>query len=184
MTRKEPLALFAAAAAAVGLALQWLPPDLAVPDELAVLLVAAIVLLARRWVVPAAKLDDADALEGARAAWQARRRNSYLAGLALALLAGAAACMPPVPLDSAEALRDAREAGAAAAMDAATACLVDADLAADRDVLVCIFGAAAIAAAPDRSPSRADQLRDEATDAAAGILGALGRRGAAEIEGR
>ena len=77
-----------------------------------------------------------------------------------------------------------REAGAAAAHDAATACLMDAELPDNRDVLVCIFGAGALAAAPDRSPAMAEQLRDEATDVATGILGALGRRGAAEIEGR
>ena len=109
-----------------------------------------------------------------------RRRIALVALLS----AGPAACMPPVPLDSAAALRAQREAGAAEAHQAATACLADPQFADDRDVLTCIFGAAAIAAAPDRSASRADQLRDEAADAATGILGALGRRGAAEIEGR
>ena len=185
MTRKEPVALFAAVAAIVGLALHWLAPDQVVPDELGVLLVAAIALLARRYVMPAAKLDHDEALDNARAAWRAQQSRGYLVALvALALAVGAAACMPPAPLDSTEALRAQREAGAAEAYQAATACLMDAQLAADRDVLVCIFGAGAIAAAPDRSPSRVDQLRDEATDVASGILGALGRRGATEIEGR
>ena len=185
MTRKEPVALFAAAAVVVGLALQWALPEATIPEEALVLLVAGIALIARRYVLPTSKLDDVDALDEARRAVRARRAGTGALGLVVfALLGGAAACMPPVPLDSAEALRAERAAGAAEAHQAAAACLADAQLAAERDVLTCIFGAGAIAAAPDRSPSRANQLRDEATGAATGILGALGRRGAAEIEGR
>ncbi len=184
MTQREPVALFAAAAAVVGLLLEWLLPDAAIPEQVLVLVVAGVALAARRYVMPTAKVLDGDAVELVRRAVRARRdRKSALAG-GLLLAAAGAACMPPVPLDSAEALRAEREAGAAEAHQAATACLMDSQLATDRDVLTCIFGAAAIAAAPDRSPSMAEQLRDEATDVATGILGALGRRGAAEIEGR
>ena len=104
--------------------------------------------------------------------------------LACGGLVAATACSPPVPLDSAEQLRQAREEGGAEVMGIALACLESHELETERAVLTCIFGDAAVAAAPDRTPSRTDQLLDRGADAVDGILGALGRRGAAEIEGR
>ncbi len=91
MTHREPVALFAAVAAVVGLALQWLLPDATIPNEVVVLLVAGIAVAARRYVIPAAKLDDVVVLEAARRAVQARRGGKGgLAGLILiALLVGA-----------------------------------------------------------------------------------------------
>ncbi len=91
MTHREPVALFAAVAAVVGLALQWLLPDATIPNEVVVLLVAGIAVAARRYVMPAAKLDDVVVLEAARRAVQARRGGKGgLAGLILiALLVGA-----------------------------------------------------------------------------------------------
>lgn len=106
--------------------------------------------------------------------------------LACIVALGVAACAPPQPLDTLEEadLRAARDAGAAEVTAAATACLTDSRLATNTDVLVCIFGSDAVAAAPNRTPSRGDRLRDGATDAVGNIIGALGNRGAAEIEGR
>ena len=113
-----------------------------------------------------------------------RSAGEAAALLCLACAGLVAACSPPVPLDSAEQLRQAREEGGAEVMGMALACLESHELETERAVLTCIFGEAAVADAPDRSPSRTDQLLDRGVDAVDGILGALGRRGAAEIEER
>ena len=93
MTRTEPVAVFGGLAAAVGLALHWLLPE--APDELVVMVVFGIALLARRWVSPIASLPDAEVLEQARRAVASRRRGGPAAGALLAALlvwpAGAAA---------------------------------------------------------------------------------------------
>ena len=175
----EPVAI---RTAIVGLATwaahTWAPAD--VPTE--VINYAALILLGL--LARAGVVSPATHAGVRRAAAAAASRSTGVAAAAACVLVGLAACTPPVPLDSAEQLRQARAAGADEVMGMARGCLGNAELATDREVLVCIFGAAAVAAAPDRSPSRGEQLRDQATDVVGGILGALGRRGAAEIEGR
>ena len=52
MTKSEPVALFSGAAAVVGLAVEALLPDVVIPDEALVILVAAVAGAARWWAVP------------------------------------------------------------------------------------------------------------------------------------
>ena len=72
MTDREPVALFAGIAALVGLAMTIYFPDVLVPDEVTVLVVAGIACVARTRVTPWAK--HLDALEEARKAVTARNR--------------------------------------------------------------------------------------------------------------
>lgn len=84
MTRTEPVAVFGGLAAAAGLALHWLLPE--APDELVVMVVFGVALLARRWVSPIASLPAAEVLEQARRAVASRRRGGPAAGALLAAL--------------------------------------------------------------------------------------------------
>ena len=87
MTRTEPVVLFSALAAVVGVALCWLLPDAVIPDELIVAIVFVVACAARRYVTPCADMPDAEVLEQARRAVEARRRGTgAAAGVVLALL--------------------------------------------------------------------------------------------------
>ena len=184
MIKAEPAALIGILAATIiSAAHWWLGTD--VEEAAAEALAALVLALLIRANVVSPRTHERLAAAARRGAGADRTTGAAVLVLVAANLA--AACMPAAnPFD--EQLREAREAGreigAAAAHRAASECLTDAALASDHDVLLCIFGSEAVAAAPDRSPSRADRLRDQATDAVEGILGALGRRGASEIEGR
>ena len=74
MTEREPVALFAGIAAVVGLAATTYFPDILVPDEVTVLVVAGVACLARQWVTPWVK--HLNALEEARRAVAARKRTT------------------------------------------------------------------------------------------------------------
>ena len=74
MTDREPVALFAGLAAVVGLAATTYFPDVLIPDEVTVLVVAGIACVARKWVTPWAR--HVDALEEARKAVAARKRSA------------------------------------------------------------------------------------------------------------
>ena len=86
MTKTEPVLWFSGLAALVGLGLHWLLPDAVIPDELVVIVVFGIAVLARRYVFPEASMPDAEVLEHARRAVEARRGGGQAAAILLALL--------------------------------------------------------------------------------------------------
>ena len=86
MTKTEPVLLFSGLAAVVGIGLHWLLPDAVIPDELIVGIVFSVAILARRYVFCEASMPDADVLEHARRAVEARRGRGKAAAILLALL--------------------------------------------------------------------------------------------------
>lgn len=187
--KDEPIGVLAAVAMATTQLLHAYAPEM--PAELVSAIGVVVVAVARQFVKPLHRHYEAVTAAIGNAKAETRQQDdprgpgagaAAAAVLCLALLA--AACAPPQPLDSAERIEQAHAAGHAEAMSLARRCLADPASETDRAVLVCIFGDAEVAAAPDRSPSRAELLRDQAVDAVGGIVGAFGRRGAAEIEGR
>ena len=86
MTKTEPVLLFSGLAAVVGIGLHWLLPDAVIPDEWIVGIVFSVAILARRYVFCEASMPDADVLEHARRAVEARRGRGKAATIILALL--------------------------------------------------------------------------------------------------
>ena len=87
MTKSEPVLLFSGLAAVVGIGLHWLLPDAVIPDELIVVIVFSVAVLARRYVFCESSMPDAEALEHARRAVAARQRGGgTAAGVVLAAL--------------------------------------------------------------------------------------------------
>ena len=86
MTKTEPVLLFSGLAATIGIGLHWLVPDAAIPDELIVVAIFGIAVLARRYVYPEASMPDAEILEHARRAVQRNRAGGGPSALCFLLV--------------------------------------------------------------------------------------------------